>query len=298
MFFEQLINGITLGGIYALISLGYTMVYGVLRLINFAHSEIFMLGAYIGFFVLVLLGPFIHANVAMAMFLAFLSAIILSGLAGLIIERFAYRPLRKSGRLAPLISAIGISLVLQNLVMIFVSPQSLPFPEVFPSRDFLIAGVSINSFQIFVLTTSILLMVLLHYFVQHTKLGCAIRATSLDKETAKLMGINPNKIISLVFFIGGGLGGAAGVLVGIFYGSIKYNMGFTYGIKAFTAAVLGGIGSIPGAMIGGLLLGVLESLYAGYISSTYKDVFAFIILILVLIVRPTGIMGARTRDKC
>ena len=298
MFLEQLINGITLGGIYALISLGYTMVYGVLRLINFAHSEIFMLGAYVGFFLLVLLGPLLQTHIVLALFFAFIFAILFSGLIGLVIERFAYRPLRKSGRLAPLISAIGMSIVLQNLVMIFVSPQSLPFPEVFPSREFLIAGVSINSFQIFVMATSIILMVLLHYFVQHTKLGCAIRATSTDKETATLMGINPNKIISLVFFIGGGLGGAAGVLVGIFYGSIKYNMGFTYGIKAFTAAVLGGIGNIPGAMIGGLLLGVLESLYAGYISSTYKDVFAFAILILVLIVRPTGIWGVRTKDKC
>lgn len=298
MFIQQLLNGITLGGIYALISLGYTMVYGVLLMINFAHSEIFMLGSFAGLSVLFLLTPLMRANIILSLIIVFFAAIIASGIVGVIVEKFAYRSLRKSGRLAPLISAIGISIVIQNLVMIIVSPQSLPFPEIFPSREFGMAGLYINSFQIFVILTSLFLMGTLHYFIQKTTLGYAIRAVSSDKETAALMGINTNNIVSLVFFIGGGLGGAAGVLVGIFYGSIKYNMGFIYGIKAFTASVLGGIGNIPGAMIGGLILGILESLGAGYISSTYKDVFAFVILIIVLIVKPTGLLGNKTQEKC
>ncbi len=298
MLLQQLLNGITLGSIYALISLGYTMVYGILQMINFAHSEIFMLGAYIGLGVLIGLGAVAHSHSEIALLVILIAAIIGSGAFGVIIERFAYRPLRHSGRLAPLISAIGVSIVLQNLVMVLVSPQSLTFPQIIEPRQFSFYGVMINSLQIMIICISVCLMAILHFFINRTKLGTAIRAASADRETAALMGINTNKIISLVFFIGGGLGGAAGVLVGMFYGSIKYNMGFIYGIKAFTAAVLGGIGNIPGAMIGGLALGILESLGAGYISSAYKDVIAFVILIIVLIIRPNGIFGTRTQNKC
>jgi len=300
MIFQQLINGITLGGIYALIALGYTMVYGVLLMINFAHSEIFMAGAFFGFFLLIFFSKisFLQNNLILQLFLAFLISTFLTGILGVIIERFAYRPLRQASRLAPLISAIGVSIFLQNLFMLLVSPQAKPFPEIFPIKNFEFGPLSINSLQIFIIIISIGLMFILQYFIKNTKLGTAIRATSSDLETASLMGINTNSIISLVFFIGAGLGGIAGILVGMYYGSIKYNMGFIYGIKAFTAAVLGGIGNIPGAMLGGYLLGILESLGMAYISSTYKDVFAFGILILVLIFKPTGILGERVQERC
>ncbi|MFH0771179.1 MAG: branched-chain amino acid ABC transporter permease [Candidatus Omnitrophota bacterium] len=298
--FPELVNGITLGGIYALISLGYTMVYGVLLMINFSHSEIVMCGAFFGFFLFMLFSKlaFFQNNLLLTLVLVFIISMCVSGILGAAIERLAYRPLRKANRLMPFISAIGVSLFLQNLFMLAVSPQSKPFPEIFPERNFQFGTVTVSSIQIFIIAISISLMFILEYFVNRTKLGRAIRATSSDIETAKLMGINTDSIISLVFFIGAGLGGVAGILVGAYYGSIKYNMGFTYGIKAFTAAVLGGIGNIPGAMIGGYILGILESLGAAYISSVYKDAFAFIILILVLIFKPTGILGERVREKC
>ncbi len=300
MIFPELVNGITLGGIYALISLGYTMVYGVLLMINFAHSEIVMSGAFFGFFLFIffLKFAFLQSNLLLTLILVFIISICASGILGAAIERLAYRPLRKANRLTPFISAIGVSIFLQNLFMLTVSPQSKPFPEIFPEKNFQFGAIGISSLQIFIIAISISLMFILEYFVNRTKLGRAIRATSSDIETAKLMGINTNSIISLVFFIGAGLGGVAGILVGAYYGSIKYNMGFTYGIKAFTAAVLGGIGNIPGAMVGGYILGILESLGAAYISSAYKDAFAFIILILVLIFKPTGILGERVQDKC
>jgi len=295
MIVQQLINGIAVGGIYALIALGYTMVYGVLLMINFAHSEIFMAGAFAGFFLLIFFSKFsfFQNNLFLQLLLTFSISMCLTGILGILIERFAYRPLRKASRLTPLISAIGMSIFLQNLFMLAVSPQAKPFPEIFPVKNFQFGYFTINSLQFFIIIISLLLMVGLNYFINRTNLGMAIRATSSDIETAALMGINTNSIISLVFFIGAGLGGIAGILVGMYYGSIKYNMGFIYGIKAFTAAVLGGIGNIPGAMIGGYLLGILESLGTAYISSTYKDVFAFIILILVLIIKPTGILGER-----
>lgn len=299
MFAQQIINGITLGGIYALISLGYTMVYGILFMINFAHSEIFMLGAFFGFFSIVILSEMIYFENSpfLQLSLAFFISMILSGLLGATIERLAYRPLRKSSRLMPLISAIGVSIFLQNLIMLAVSPQAQPFPEIFPIKHYQFKNITITSLQIFIILVTVVLMTALQYFIKKTKLGCAIRATSQDREVASLMGININRIISVVFLIGGALGGAAGILVGMYYGSIKYNMGFIYGIKAFTAAVLGGIGNIPGAMLGGYLLGILESLGAAYISSQYKDVFAFIILILVLIFKPTGLLGEKVQEK-
>lgn len=300
MIFPEIINGITLGGIYALISLGYTMVYGVLLMINFSHSEIVMCGAFFGFFLFAFFSslPFLNNNLLLSLVLVFLISMCLSGTLGVVIERLAYRRLRKANRLAPLISAIGVSLFLQNLFMLAVSPQSKPFPEIFPEKNFQFATIAISSIQILIIVISVSLMFILEYFVNKTKLGRAIRATSSDLETAKLMGINTDSIISLVFFIGAGLGGVAGVLVGAYYGSIKYNMGFIYGIKAFTAAVLGGIGNIPGAMVGGYILGILESLGAAYISSVYKDAFAFVILILVLIFKPAGIFGERVQEKC
>ena len=300
MLLQQLINGLTLGSIYALIALGYTLVYGILLLINFAHSEIFMMGAYFGLFTLNLLGRLhlFQGSPVMLVFCAIAAAMLCTAVLGAAVEFVAYRPLRKAPRLAPLISAIGVSIFLQNLMMIVVSPQSQPFPETVPLHVFKISkNASVSSLQIFIIITSVLLMLVLNLFIRRTKLGKAMRATSQDAETAKLMGINVNMVISLTFFIGAALGGAAGVLNGMYYGSVKYNMGFIPGIKAFTAAVLGGIGDVRGAMIGGFALGILESMGAGYISSAYKDVFAFIILILVLVFRPEGLLGRKAAIK-
>ncbi len=298
MLIQQLINGVTLGSIYALISLGYTLVYGILMMINFAHSEIFMVGAFISLGVLQ-----IHAiqgtPLVVQLLLAITCAMLGSGVLGFIIERVAYKPLRVASRLAPLISAIGVSIFLQNFIFLFVSNQSEPFPLIFPIRQFKLGNCEVNSLQIFILLVSLLLMVGLQYFIKKTTMGKAIRATASDRETAELQGINTNGIISLIFLIGGALGGAAGLLNGMYYGSIKYNMGFLVGIKAFTAAVLGGIGNITGAVVGGLCIGILESLGAGLIpgGSEWKDIFAFAILILVLLFRPQGLLGDRLPDK-
>jgi branched-chain amino acid transport system permease protein len=300
MLLQQLINGVTLGSIYALIALGYTLVYGILLLINFAHSEIFMMGAYFGVFALALMAKFhiFGGSPALQVACAMGVSMVLTGILGMTVEFIAYRPLRNAPRLAPLISAIGVSIFHQNIKMLAVSPESRPFPETIPLHTIPIGGnASISTLQILIIATSIALMLLLNLFIRRTKLGKAMRATSQDSETARLMGINVNLVISITFFIGAALGGAAGVLNGMYYGSVKYNMGFIPGIKAFTAAVLGGIGDVRGAMLGGFMLGILESLAAGYISSAYKDVFAFIILILVLIFRPQGLLGKKAADK-
>jgi branched-chain amino acid transport system permease protein len=298
MLFQQLINGVTLGSIYALIALGYTLVYGILLMVNFAHSEIFMAGVFIALGAVSL--PFVADLPPLLKIAAALAAGMAgSAVLGLAIEKIAYRPLRHANRLAPLISAIGVSIFLQNAVFLFVSNQSLPFPEIFPIRQFRIGSGEINSLQIFIIAVAFALMVGLKFFIQKTRLGKALRATAGDRETAELLGVDTNFIIALTFLVGGALGGAAGVLNGMYYGSIKYNMGFLPGIKAFTAAVLGGIGNIEGAVVGGLAIGILESLGAGYIpgGSEWKDIFAFAILILVLLLRPQGLMGEKLPDK-
>lgn len=292
MFLEQLLNGVTLGGIYALIALGYTLVYSILFMINFAHSEFFMLGAFFGLWA-AQLGS---GNLARLLY-ALIATFFLSGLVGVLTERLAYRPLRYAPRLVPLISAIGVSILLQNIVMVGVTPQSVSFPALFPEGEVRIAGVRITYLQLFILSICAVLLLFLQLFIQKTTAGQAIRACSQDLEAASLCGININRIIAMTFFLGAALGGVAGLLVGMYYQSIKYNMGFLYGIKAFTAAVLGGIGNVPGAMLGGFVLGILESLGAAYVSSTYKDVFAFIILIGILLIRPTGILGERVAEK-
>lgn len=300
MLLQQTINGLTLGSIYALIALGYTLVYGILRLINFAHSEVFMTGAYFGLFAINL---FTGANMfggspALQIAGAMLFSMLLTGLLGVVLDLVAYRPLRNAPRLVPLISALGASIFLQNLMMLLVGAESKPYPDVVPVRVYKLGGsASLSSLQIIIVATSVFLMVALNVFIQRTKLGKAMRATSQDLETSRLMGIDVNSIISLTFFIGAALGGAAGVLNGMYYGSIKYNMGFIPGIKAFSAAVLGGIGNVPGAVLGGFLLGILESFGAGYISSVYKDVFALMILIVVLVFRPQGLLGRKSVDK-
>ena len=298
MLIQQLINGLTLGSIYALISLGYTLVYGVLMMINFAHSEIFMVGAFLSFAVLSL-ECMAKLPTSIRLILAILTAMAGSALTAFLIERIAYKPLRHASRLAPLISAIGVSIFLQNFVFLFVSNQSLPFPETLTVKHYHIGEGEINSLQAFTIGIAIVIMAALQLFIQKTRLGKALRATAGYREAAELLGIDTNRIISLTFIIGGALGGAAGLLNGTYYGSIKYNMGFLPGIKAFTAAVLGGIGNITGAVLGGFLIGILESLGAGFIpgGAEWKDIFAFTILIVVLLFRPQGLLGEKLPDK-
>ncbi len=222
-----------------------------------------------------------------------------SALVGYYIERIAYKPLRHASRLAPLISAIGVSILLQNIVFLFVSNQSIPYPDIFGVKQIRLGESTINTLQLFIIGVALALMGVLRFFIYRTKLGKALRATAGDRETAELLGINTNRIISLTFLIGGALGGAAGLLNGMYYGSVKYNMGFVPGIKAFTAAVLGGIGNVGGAVLGGFTVGILEALAAGFIpgGSEWKDIFAFAILILVLLFRPQGILGEKVHDK-
>ncbi|MDD4569115.1 MAG: branched-chain amino acid ABC transporter permease [Tepidanaerobacteraceae bacterium] len=289
MFFEQIINGLTLGSTYSLIALGYTMVYGILELINFAHSEIYMIGSFIGLMMVTVYKlPFV---------LALIVSMAGSCLLGISIEKAAYRPLRKANRIAPLISAIGVSIFLQNAVLMLVGPQARSFPANFSVKNLKLGTfLQISTLQLLILVVSIILMVGLHFLIQKTKIGQAMRATAQDKETAQLMGIKIDQVISFTFAIGSALGGAAGVLVGVYFDSVDPMMGFFPGLKGFVAAVLGGIGSIPGAMLGGLILGLVEMLGAVYMSR-YKDAIAFAVLIFILLLKPTGLLGRRVQEK-
>jgi len=288
MFFEQLLNGLTLGSTYSLIALGYTMVYGILELINFAHSEIYMIGAFLGLILVTVYKlPF-----ALALLLSMAG----SCLVGITIEKAAYKPLRKSTRIAPLISAIGVSIFLQNGVLMIAGPQARAFKPGFKITTLTLGTVRMSSLQLLILIVSIVLMIGLHFLIQKTKLGQAMRATAQDKEAAQLMGIKIDQIISFTFAIGSALGGAAGVLVGVYFDSVDPTMGFFPGLKGFVAAVLGGIGSIPGAMLGGLLLGLIEMLGAVYMSR-YKDAIAFAMLIFILLLKPTGLLGRKVQEK-
>ncbi|MDR1360109.1 MAG: branched-chain amino acid ABC transporter permease [Deltaproteobacteria bacterium] len=297
-FLQQLTNGLAVGGIYALIALGYTMVYGVLKLINFAHGELFALGAYLGFSLLAAFGLADLAGGFGVVFCLLFFAMGLTALAGYLLERVAYRPLRQSHRLTAVVSALGASIFFQNAMMLVYGAKARVYPGgILPDAALSLLGVEIPLTRILIFSSSVLLMCLLFWFIHRTRIGTAVRAVSLDQGAARLMGINVNRIISLIFLIGPALGAAAGVMVGLLYGQIKYDMGVSYGLKAFTAAILGGIGNIPGAMVGGLLLGVIEALGAAYISSAWKDAIAFCTLILILIFRPTGILGERVADK-
>ncbi len=297
-FLQQLTNGLAVGGIYALIALGYTMVYGVLRLINFAHGDLFTIGAYLGFTLLVSSGlSGIMSGALVALFLV-ASALVLVGVIGVLLERIAYRPLRNSNRLAAVVSALGASIFFQNALMLVYGARPQVYPSGFlPTNVVTLLGVDIPVTRLLLFGASLLLMCLLYWFINRTRTGAAIRAVAIDQAAAKLMGINVNNIIALVFLIGPALGGAAGVMVGLYYGQISYDMGLSYGLKAFTAAILGGIGNIPGAMLGGILLGVIEALGSAYISIAWKDAIAFFVLILILICRPTGLLGERVADK-
>lgn len=299
---QQIVNGVTLGGMYALIALGYTLVYGILLMINFAHSEMFMAGAYFGLLFLNILSKvafFTSSTIGFILLyvIVFLLAMTCTGILGMLTERFAYRPLRHAPRLAPLISAIGVSLFLQNAALLWISSRSIPFPVLFPVKNYRIAGANVSTLQILIVVSTILLLIGLDTFISKTKIGKAMRATSQDRDAAGLMGVNINSVIALTFFIGPALGGAAGMFSGMYYGNIKYNMGFIPGIKSFTAAVIGGIGNLRGAMLGGFILGFIEAIAAGFLSSGYKDVIAFLILILVLIFRPGGLLGESVVEK-
>ena len=295
----QIINGLTIGGVYALIALGYTLVYGILFMINFAHGEIFMFGSFGGFAVLTTFvnSGFAEAHPVLSIIAAFLAAMIISSILGALLERVAYRPLRNAPRLAPLISAIGASIFLQNVMMLIIKARMQVYPDVIPEEFIEIGEVSISYFQIFIIAGSVFLMTGLYLFIQKTKTGKAMRAVAENKEAAALMGIDVNRIILITFVIGSALAAAAGVMVGIYYTQINHMMGFIPGIKAFTAAVLGGIGNVVGAMLGGYFLGVVEALGVLVMPSEYKDVIAFGLLVLVLIFRPRGILGERVSER-
>ena len=286
---QQLINGVSLGSIYALIALGYTMIYGIIKLINFAHGDIYMVGAYLGFFVV--------TQLHLSIFPALLISMAITACLGMIVERLAYKPLRHAPRISILITAIGVSFFLEYATMYFVTPTPRTFPNVIDNVSFNVAGFIINGQQLLILSITMILMAILTYIVQKTKLGKAMRAASFDTETAQLMGIDSDRIISLTFCIGSALAAAAGVLVGVYYNTIDPLMGIMPGLKAFVAAVLGGIGILPGAVVGGIILGVIEALVSGFLSSTFRDAAAFAILILVLLVKPSGLFGKNTNEK-
>jgi branched-chain amino acid transport system permease protein len=274
-FLQQTINGLSIGGVYALIALGYTMVYGIIKLINFAHGDIFMFGAYVGMIAVM--------NFNMPIYLAFIIAMAVTALFGVIIERVAYKPLRKSSRTAALITAIGVSFLIQNGVLIIMGANIYAFPQVIPNQFFTVFGLRLNMLQLVIFATSIALMVILQFIVSKTKLGRAMRSVAVDKDAATLMGVNVDNIITITFAIGSALAAAAGIMVGLYYIKVFPFMGFTPGLKAFVAAVFGGIGIIPGAMIGGFAIGLIETYVAGYGSTLYKDAVVFIILILILV---------------
>ncbi len=286
---QQLINGVSLGSIYALIALGYTMIYGIIKLINFAHGDIYMVGAYIGFFCITQA----HLGIVPAL----LISMVVTGLLGMVVEKLAYSPLRHAPRISVLITAIGVSFFLEYASMYFVSPTPRTFPALFDNVAINIGSLVINGQQLLILGITCVLMIVLTYIVQRTKMGKAMRAASFDTETAQLMGINADRIISFTFAIGSSLAAVAGVLVGVYYNSIDPLMGIMPGLKAFVAAVLGGIGILPGAVVGGIILGVVEALVSGFISSTFRDAAAFAILILVLLFKPAGIFGKNTQEK-
>lgn len=327
IFLQQVINGLTQGAVYALVALGYTMVYGIIGLINFAHGEIVMIGAMVAFTVITSL---VAANIGLAPILIVLlgtvAAIPVCMAVGYGLERLAYRPLRHASKLAPLITAIGMSIVLQQLAMVVWSRNNLAFPQIIPTHVVEIGGATITGVQIAIILMSVMLMLGLSLVVYKTRLGMAMRATAENPQVAQLLGVATNRVIASTFLIGAGLGAVAGVMFGTYYGIAHYTMGAMLGLKAFSAAVLGGIGNLAGAMVGGILLGLVEALGAGYISnftdlcdwpgvslllearcaadghvimfgSNYQDVFAFLVLILVLVFRPSGLLGERTADR-
>ena len=302
-FVQQLVNGVTLGSVYALIALGYSMVYGILKLLNFAHGEVYMMGAFIGYFVLTGLGGSASPNlpVALVLTLMFLAGMLGAGLLGVVIERFAYRPLRNAPRIAPLISAIGVSFFLQASALLLFTAQFRTYdtPQLISPTTYRleVGPLSISLLRMLVIGSAVLLMIALTLLVNRTRLGKAMRAVSYDREAAAMMGIDVDRVIVATFFIGSVLAGAAGVMVGLVFERVFHFMGFIAGLKGFTAAVIGGIGNIPGAMLGGLLIGLAEAFSASYISSTFQNLIVFGVLITIMLVRPTGLLGSPVLKK-
>ena len=298
LFVQQVLNGLTIGMIYALIALGYTMIYGVIQLINFAHGEVFMVGAYLA---LTLIGVLASVMLGAPLWVVLVSvfALAMAGAAGLgaAIERVAYRPLRNAPRLAALITAIGMSFFLQNAVMLIYGSREQTFPEILPKTIFALGTVSVSFTQVLIFLVSTALMFFLTWFVRRTRAGKAMRACAENPDAARLVGVSVDRVIRQTFMIGYALAAMAGALFGMTYGSVNFHDGYLLGLKAFTAAVFGGIGSIPGAMIGGILLGIFEGLGAGYLSSEWKDVFAFLLLGIVLVFKPSGLLGENIPEK-
>jgi len=287
---QQLVNGLAVGSIYALIALGYTMVYGTIKLINFAHGDVYMMGAFIGYFAVMVL--------KMNVFVALLVAMVACAVLGVVIERVAYKPLRNSTRVAALITAIGVSYLLENAMSYFFGAESRPFPSDFGTETITLFGdVSVNGKQILIFGVTVVLMALLQFIVRYTKMGKAMRAVAVDEQAAQLMGIDVDGVISFTFALGSALAGIAGVLVGVYYNTISTTMGITVGLKAFVAAVLGGIGSIPGAMGGGYLIGLLGTMVSFFGYSPYRDGVVYFLLFIILIVLPAGLFGKNVREK-
>jgi branched-chain amino acid transport system permease protein len=295
-FFQELVNGLTAGALYALVALGFSMVYGVLKLLNFAHGDLYMVGAFVGYFVIQWFGgpTGLKIPVPALLVIMFVLAAALAGFLGVAIERFAYRPLRDAPRIAPLITAIGISFFLENAALLLFGAQFRVYntPDFIPFHSgFRVGSVSIDAVQIMVLLLGLVLMVGLRLLVVRTKLGKQMRAVASDREAAEMLGINVNFTIAATFFLGSALAGVAGVMAGLLFNQVTNTIGFVAGLKAFTAAVVGGIGSLPGAMLGGLLIGIAESFITGYVSSTYTNLLVFGLLIAVMLIRPTGLLG-------
>lgn len=286
---QQLVNGLILGSVYALIALGYTMVYGIIKLINFAHGDIYMMGAFMGYFLI----NSLHLN----FFLALILAMVGTAALGVLVEFLAYRPLRNSTRIAALITAIGVSFFLEYVMVYFVGANTRSFPQVIETVRYNFGPISLTNIQLMILVISLILMVLLQVIVQKTKMGKAMRAVSVDSDAAQLMGINVNRTISFTFALGSALAGAAGVLIALYYNSLEPLMGMTPGLKSFVAAVLGGIGIIPGAALGGFVIGLLETFATAFGMSDFRDAIVYGILILILLVRPAGILGKNVKEK-
>ena len=302
VFFQQVVNGLSLGGIYALIALGYTMVYGIIELINFAHGDVYTLGTFFSLAILTALGVTgeVHGVALVGVVLATLIAsMLLCGIVGVLIERLAYRRLRNAPRLAPLITAIGISFILENVMQLWHGPSPIPFPQVVPNPSFAFGGVDVSAKQILVVVLAVAMMAALQLFIYNTKTGKAMRATAQDRDAAQLMGINVNTTIAVTFLIGSALAGAAGFVSGMYYGTTWFFNGFEAGLKAFTAAVLGGIGNVAGAMLGGFTIGLIEAMATQYVpqGAQWSNVVVFSVLVLVLIFRPSGLLGESLPDK-
>lgn len=299
IFFQQLVNGLTIGAVYALIALGYTMVYGIIQLINFAHGEVFMCGAYLGLAAIVLMGGggAVGSGGIPLLLLVIAAAALGCSLIGLLIEKVAYRPLHRAPKLSVLITAIGVSFFLQNAVMLGFGAEDRYVPSLLPVTHLVIGPFAVTPLQAVIFGVTFLLMIALQVVIYATPLGRAMRATAQDSLAARLMGISIDRVIAATFCIGSALAGVGGVLFGMYYSTINFHDGYMTGLKAFTAAVLGGIGNIPGAMVGGLMLGLLEGFGAGYISTQWKNVVAFTVLVLVLLLRPRGLLGERVADR-